>query len=75
MVGHQAVCIKEEREFLFLQRQQRQELFIVCGRIEYRPAIIATSDDVIKTTFNFGASLTGHGTRMLVVVDSPVNAP
>jgi len=75
VVGHEAVRVKEEWKFALLHGQQRQELLVVCGRIEYLPAIIAASDHVIETTCNFGASLPGHEGRMLVRVGPAVNAP
>jgi len=39
---------------------------VVGGRVEYLPAIIATSDHVIQTTGDFDASLPSHGRRMLL---------
>jgi hypothetical protein len=72
VVGHKAVRVQEEWKFALLHGQQRQELLVVCRRIEYLPAIIAARDHVIETTGNFGASFSGHERRMLGRVDPAV---
>ena len=46
---------------------------MVGGRVEYLPAIIATSDHVIQTTGDFDASLPSHGRRMLLRTNLAVN--
>jgi len=46
---------------------------VVGGRVEYLPAIIATSDHVIQTTGDFDASLPSHGWRMLLRTNLAVN--
>jgi hypothetical protein len=74
VISHQAVSMQKEREFSLLHREQRQELLIVRGRIEYLPAIIAASNDVIKTTLDFGAFSSGHGPPMLAPTSNLINA-
>src|SRR5262245_59324938 len=66
MISHQAIRIKEEWESPLLLCQKRKELFVVGRGVEYLPAIIATRDHVIQTTFNFHPRAPGHGKRMLV---------
>ena len=62
VIGHQAIGIKEEWKIGLLHRQQREELLIVSGRIEYLPAIIAASNNVIETTLDFNTCSAGHWT-------------
>ena len=74
MIGHQTISVKEEWESPLLLCQKRKELFVVCRRVEYLPAIIATRDHVIQAAFNFHPRAPGHEKRMLVSLRFAVNA-
>jgi hypothetical protein len=50
-----------------LRGKQRQELLVIASWAEYLPTIIATRDNFIQTTFDFGARFPRHGERMLTL--------
>ena len=64
VVRHQTISVKKEWQPALLHLKQREELQVIDRVVEDNLAIIAASDQVIKTALDFDARLPGHG-RML----------
>lgn len=60
VICHKAICIQVKRKPLLLRPKQRDELPVVLLTMKNIPPVNATSNNVIKTTFDLKSWFPGH---------------
>lgn len=67
VIRHQAKSVQEERQFILLGGQKREELFVIFASTKYLLPVIPTCDNVVKSTLDLDPCLACHVVGILQI--------